>query len=98
MPLPPTLPTDVEEYTARINEKKVCNDFFLGQGCNKEDCIYDHGEVSQNVLNVLRGIVRNKLKCTKRGECRSKLCYRGHSKTLYADNNIGIVWVDADEC
>jgi hypothetical protein len=99
LPLPSISPVDYEEYATRISEAKVCNDYVLGQGCDKDNCSYDHGEVAPNVVNVLRGVVRSKLKCPKRGECRTKLCYRSHPgvKGERSGEDEGIEWVDAED-
>lgn len=92
---------DLDEYHARINESRLCNNYVLARTCTKADCTYNHDEVAPNIVNVLRSVVRDKLKCSKRGDCRSILCYKGHGKnTFNSPNGLDedeIEWVDADD-
>jgi hypothetical protein len=98
--LPTVLQKDFYDYLTRVSKGKLCNDHFLSDGCNRDDCMYDHGEVAANVVTVLRSVVRPKLKCPKRDACRAKACYRNHSKDMVQVNgasNEQVMWVEADE-
>lgn len=97
LPLPPVTQANFDEYTVRIGQGKLCNDYVLANNCAKVACIYGHVEVQPNVKNTLRSVVRPKLKCIARGECRDKSCYRNHGKAALGEYTIWTNARDAEE-
>lgn len=66
-----------DEYHARAKEHKVCNSYHLSGECGDMSCPYDHTDVSNTVIDVLRWMLLQH-PCTKAGACRSIKCYMGH--------------------
>lgn len=80
LPLPDIFKADKDAYYLRVNKKRLCNDHVLAGCCTKENCPFDHSTVEQNIVNVLRSVVRSKFKCPKGAQCRSRTCYKSHMK------------------
>jgi hypothetical protein len=66
-----------EEYRLRAQQRKVCNSYQLSGQCGRMNCAYDHGGVSEAVIEVLRYIMLQH-PCSRAGSCRSIKCYFGH--------------------
>ncbi|KAJ5082237.1 Zinc finger CCCH-type [Penicillium argentinense] len=67
----------LDEYHRRAKSAKVCNSYHLSGECGDMSCPYDHSEVSDEIVEVLRYIVLQH-PCSKAGACRSIKCYLGH--------------------
>ncbi|KAJ5097007.1 Zinc finger CCCH-type [Penicillium angulare] len=74
-PHPP--PDAMDAYHRRAKERKVCNSYHLSGECGDMSCPYDHGDVSNIVINVLKYILLQH-PCSRAGACRSIKCYMGH--------------------
>jgi hypothetical protein len=70
-------PDAMDEYHRRAKDRKVCNSYHLSGECGDMSCQYDHSDVSDTIVEVLRYILRQH-PCTKAGSCRSIKCYVGH--------------------
>lgn len=70
-------PDAMDEYHRRAKEHKVCNSYHLSGECGDMSCQYDHSDVSDTIVEVLRYILRQH-PCTQAGSCRSIKCYMGH--------------------
>ncbi|KAJ5724405.1 Zinc finger CCCH-type [Penicillium malachiteum] len=70
-------PDAMDAYHRRAKERKVCNSFHLSGQCGDMSCQYDHGDVSNTVIDVLRYILLQH-PCSRAGACRSLKCYMGH--------------------
>ncbi|KAJ5782332.1 Zinc finger CCCH-type [Penicillium paradoxum] len=70
-------PEAFEEYHARAKEHKVCNSYHLSGECGDMSCLYDHSDVSNVIVDVLRYMLLQH-PCTRAGACRSIKCYMGH--------------------
>lgn len=70
-------PEAFEEYHARAKEHKVCNSYHLSGECGDMSCMYDHSDVSNVIVDVLRYMLLQH-PCTRAGACRSIKCYMGH--------------------
>lgn len=65
-------------FTRRVQGAKLCNDFHLKGSCPRgDDCEFDHDEVDDNVLLVLRSLARS-LPCPRKSACRDAGCVNGH--------------------
>lgn len=74
----PHPPADaMDEYHHRAKEHKVCNSYHLSGECGDMSCQYDHSDVSDTVIEVLRYILLQH-PCPRAGACRSMKCYMGH--------------------
>lgn len=67
----------MDRYHRRAKEAKVCNSYHLSGECGDMSCLYDHGDVSDTIIEVLRYLSLQH-PCTKGGACRSIKCYLGH--------------------
>ncbi|CAG7980138.1 unnamed protein product [Penicillium salamii] len=77
-PYYPQPPADAfEEYHSRAKEHKVCNSYHLSGECGDMSCPYDHTDVSNIVIEVLRWMLLQH-PCSRSGACRSIKCYMGH--------------------
>lgn len=70
-------PSAMDEYYHRANEHKVCNNYHLSGECGDMSCQYDHSDVSDTIIEVLRYILLQH-PCPRAGKCRSIKCYMGH--------------------
>jgi hypothetical protein len=72
---------DISALFARINKKKLCNEYFLRGKCFNKDvgsCDFDHdGKLSPNQLIALKNRTR-RMACPMGTGCRDIGCYRGH--------------------
>ncbi|CAG8068642.1 unnamed protein product [Penicillium olsonii] len=66
-----------EEYHSRAKEHKVCNSYHLSGECGDMSCPYDHTDVTNTVIEVLRWMLLQH-PCSRSGACRSIKCYMGH--------------------
>ncbi|KAJ6001139.1 hypothetical protein N7481_001548 [Penicillium waksmanii] len=67
----------LDQYHRRAKIAQVCNSYHLSGECGDMNCQYDHSDVSETVVDVLRYIVQQH-PCTKGGICRSIKCFLGH--------------------
>jgi hypothetical protein len=67
----------MDEYHRRAKEHKVCNSYHLSGECGDMSCQYDHSDVSDTIVEVLRYILLQH-PCPRAGVCRSIKCYMGH--------------------
>ena len=67
----------MDRYHCRAKEAKVCNSYHLSGECGDMSCPYDHSDVSDSIIEVLRYLSLQH-PCTKGGACRSIKCYLGH--------------------
>ncbi|OQD69996.1 hypothetical protein PENDEC_c028G04664 [Penicillium decumbens] len=67
----------MDRYYARAKEAKVCNSYHLSGECGDMNCPYDHGDVSDTIIEVLRYLSLQH-PCPRGGGCRSIKCYLGH--------------------
>ncbi|KAJ5577985.1 Zinc finger CCCH-type [Penicillium hispanicum] len=67
----------MEEYHQRAKEHKVCNSYHLSGQCGDMSCQYDHSDVSDTIVDVLRYILLQH-PCPRAAACRSIKCYMGH--------------------
>jgi hypothetical protein len=74
---PQPTPESFSEYHARAKQHKVCNSYHLSGECGDMSCPYDHTDVSNTVIEVLRWMLLQH-PCTRAGSCRSIKCYMGH--------------------
>ncbi|KAJ5682180.1 hypothetical protein N7462_005345 [Penicillium macrosclerotiorum] len=70
-------PGAFDEYYRRSKDHKVCNRYHLSGECGDMSCKYDHSDVSDTIVDVLRYILLQH-PCPKAGACRSIKCYLGH--------------------
>ncbi|KAJ5166754.1 uncharacterized protein N7482_005535 [Penicillium canariense] len=70
-------PDAMDEYHRRAKEHKVCNSYHLSRECGDMGCQYDHSDVSDTIIEVLRYILLQH-PCPRGGACRSIKCYMGH--------------------
>lgn len=70
-------PEAYDEYHIRAKQHKVCNSYHLSGECGDMSCPYDHTDVSNTVIEVLRYMLLQH-PCTRSGACRSIKCYMGH--------------------
>jgi hypothetical protein len=70
-------PEAFDEYHARAKEHKVCNSYHLSGECGDMSCTYDHSDVSNVIIDVLRYMLLQH-PCSRAGACRSIKCYMGH--------------------
>ncbi|KAB5578859.1 hypothetical protein GE09DRAFT_990293 [Coniochaeta sp. 2T2.1] len=75
--IPPPSTETVQELRARINNKRLCNTYYLNGSCEQENCGFDHGPLSPDLKNALECLARS-LPCPKRGSCRKANCTHGH--------------------
>ncbi|KAL4937621.1 hypothetical protein BDV06DRAFT_215744 [Aspergillus oleicola] len=68
---------NLNTYAERAKSSKLCNDYHLAKSCTNENCQFDHGSISPDLLNTMKYILRQ-CKCSKGGSCRSIKCYFGH--------------------
>ncbi|KAJ5147460.1 hypothetical protein N7526_000812 [Penicillium atrosanguineum] len=74
----PHPPADaMDRYHRRAKESKVCNSYHLSGECGDMSCPYDHGDVSDSIIDVLN-YLSLQYPCPKGGACRSIKCYLGH--------------------
>ncbi|KAJ5312770.1 hypothetical protein N7508_003600 [Penicillium antarcticum] len=66
-----------DEYHSRAKEAKVCNSYHLSGECGDMSCPYDHSDVSNTIIEVLRFMLLQH-PCSRAGACRSIKCYMGH--------------------
>ncbi|KAJ6019596.1 hypothetical protein N7499_009438 [Penicillium canescens] len=66
-----------DEYHSRAKEAKVCNSYHLSGECGDMSCPYDHSDVSDTIIEVLRFMLLQH-PCSRAGACRSIKCYMGH--------------------
>lgn len=64
-------------YHRRANKHKVCNSYHLSGECGDMSCPYDHSDVSDTIIEVLRYLLLQH-PCPRGGKCRSIKCYMGH--------------------
>lgn len=74
-PHPP--PEAMDQYHRRAKEHKVCNSYHLSGECGDMSCQYDHSDVSDTIIEVLRYILLQH-PCPRAGKCRSIKCFMGH--------------------
>ena len=74
---PHPTPSAMEEYQRRAKEHKVCNSYHLSGECGDMSCQYDHSDVSDTIVDVLRYMLLQH-PCPQGGSCRSLKCYLGH--------------------
>ena len=67
----------MDRYHRLAKEAKVCNSYHLSGECGDMSCQYDHGDVSDTILEVLRYLFLQH-PCSKGGACRFIKCYPGH--------------------
>ncbi|KAJ5092002.1 hypothetical protein NUU61_006872 [Penicillium alfredii] len=67
----------LEDYHRRAKEHKVCNSYHLSGECGDMSCPYDHSDVSNSIIDVLRFMVLQH-PCPWGGTCRSIKCNSGH--------------------
>lgn len=67
----------MEEYHRRANKHKVCNSYHLSGECGDMSCPYDHSDVSDTIMEVLRYLLIQH-PCSRGAACRSIKCYLGH--------------------
>ncbi|KAJ5658199.1 Zinc finger CCCH-type [Penicillium longicatenatum] len=70
-------PEAFDEYHRRAKEHRVCNSYHLSGECGDMGCQYDHSDVSNTIIEVLRYILLQH-PCSRAGACRSIKCYLGH--------------------
>lgn len=70
-------PEAMDQYHRRAKEHKVCNSYHLSGECGDMSCQYDHSDVSDTIIEVLRYILLQH-PCPRAGACRSIKCYMGH--------------------
>ncbi|KAJ6145386.1 Zinc finger CCCH-type [Penicillium chermesinum] len=70
-------PDAFDAYHRRAKEAKVCNSYHLSGECGDMNCHYDHSDVSNTIIDVLRYICLQH-PCPRGGSCRSIKCYMGH--------------------
>ncbi|KAJ5982421.1 Zinc finger CCCH-type [Penicillium sp. IBT 35674x] len=70
-------PEAFDEYHRRAKEHRVCNSYHLSGECGDMDCQYDHSDVSNTIIEVLRYILLQH-PCSRAGACRSIKCFWGH--------------------
>lgn len=64
-------------YHARADRRKVCNRYHLAGECGDMSCPYDHSDVSNTIIQVMRYLLRQH-PCPRAGRCRSIKCHKGH--------------------
>ena len=69
---------DYREYKRRNGRVRSCNDYHLGDGCDGEECQYNHSEITDDVLSVLC-FLSQRTRCVYGGACRRVNCYFGHA-------------------
>jgi hypothetical protein len=74
---PPPTQDAFDEYNSRAKKHKVCNRYHLSGECDNVLCQYDHSQVSDAIIGVLKYFLRQQ-PCRKGGACRSIKCYLGH--------------------
>ncbi|KAJ5180585.1 Zinc finger CCCH-type [Penicillium capsulatum] len=67
----------MDRYHRRAKEHKVCNSYHLSGECGDMSCQYDHSDVSDTIIEVLRYILLQH-PCPRATTCRSIKCYMGH--------------------
>lgn len=75
LPQPPD--EDWLVYNRRAKQHKLCNGYHLGGECGNLSCEFDHSEVDDTSLAVMRYIMRQH-PCPNGPSCRSVKCYMGH--------------------
>lgn len=75
LPQPPD--EDWLVYNRRAKQHKLCNGYHLGGECGNLSCEFDHSEVDDTSLAVMRYIMRHH-PCPNGPSCRSIKCYMGH--------------------
>jgi hypothetical protein len=78
-PFLPSVSADVmNRLKARVDKRRVCNNFHLQGVCDAGDrCEYDHEPLDPDVLPALLSLARSQ-PCPRRGGCRLESCYHGH--------------------
>lgn len=74
---PAPSPEALDQYYRRIKVAKICNSYHLSGECGDMGCQYDHSDVPETVIDVLRHIVLQH-PCSRAGSCRSIKCSLGH--------------------
>jgi hypothetical protein len=63
-----------EEYRQRVAQQKVCNSYQLTGSCTRKNSPYDHGSVSDVIIEVQRHIMIQ-YPCAQLGAYRSRRCF-----------------------
>lgn len=66
-----------DEYQRRAKQHKVCNRYHLSGECGDMSCMYDHSDVSDTIIEVIRYMLLQR-PCPRSGTCRSIKCFLGH--------------------
>ncbi|KAJ5826055.1 hypothetical protein N7474_003193 [Penicillium riverlandense] len=74
---PPPNQEAFEEYHRRAKLHKVCNSYHLSGECGDMSCPFDHSDVSDTIIDVLRHMLLQH-PCSRGRACRSIKCYLGH--------------------
>lgn len=67
----------MDRYHRRAKDSKVCNSYHLCGECGDMSCPYDHSDVPDTIIEVLRYLSLQH-PCPKGGACRSIKCHLGH--------------------
>lgn len=72
-------PTNEEwnAYARRAKQHKLCNQYHLGGECSNLNCQFDHSNVDDSLIEVMRYIMRQHV-CPSGPDCRLSKCYLGH--------------------
>lgn len=70
-------PDAVAELRARINKRRICNNFHLNGSCDPWECEFDHSPLTPELKSALEALARAN-PCTRRGSCRKASCTSGH--------------------
>lgn len=74
----PAPPQDLlDQYYRQVKVAKLCNQYHLSGECGDMNCKYDHSDVPETVIDVLRHVVLQN-PCSKGASCRSIKCSLGH--------------------
>ncbi|KAH6847680.1 hypothetical protein B0I37DRAFT_341873 [Chaetomium sp. MPI-CAGE-AT-0009] len=78
-PYLPAISADViSRLKARVDKRRLCNNFHLQGICDAGDrCEYDHEPLDPETLPALLSLARSQ-PCPRRGGCRLDSCYHGH--------------------
>jgi hypothetical protein len=75
---PPVSADTFSRLKARVDKRRVCNNFHLLGTCDAGDrCEYDHSPLEEETLPALQSLARSQ-PCPRRGGCRTETCFHGH--------------------
>ncbi|EGS22366.1 uncharacterized protein CTHT_0018920 [Thermochaetoides thermophila DSM 1495] len=76
--LPRITPEQQSRLKARIDKRRVCNNYQLSGRCDNGDrCEYDHTPLEEDLKPALECLARSQ-PCSRRGACRIDGCPHGH--------------------